>query len=127
MTAGRSADGESPSAPANEDIRRAWRDLVERRLPAAARHRNQRWPICLDHCFARVLLDNACGRPWREAIRPPAWRNAEERVLREAISLGEAVLADQVDLRALNERSLEMRGKRDSRNWTPRARISLRQ
>ena len=32
----------------------------ERRLPAAAPGRPD-WPVRLDHCFARILLDNACG------------------------------------------------------------------
>ncbi|MEM1345215.1 MAG: GCN5-related N-acetyltransferase [Pseudomonadota bacterium] len=94
---------------ADAALRTAWRDLVERRLPEAARGRG--WPIHLDHCFARVLLDNACGRPWREAIRAPAWRNAPPETLRRAIALGEAALAGEADMAALNRRSLVLRGK----------------
>lgn len=99
----------APLSDADEAaLRRTWRDLVERRLPAA--HRPD-WPVRFDHCFARILLDNAVGRPWREAIAPPAWRNTPAPTLRRAVALGEAVLADRADLAALNRRSLELRGK----------------
>lgn len=94
----------------DEDLRRRWRDLVERRLPEAARSRPD-WPVRLDHCFARILLDAACGRPWREAIAAPAWRNAPAGILDEALALGEAVLQDEADLAALNRRSLVLRRK----------------
>ena len=91
-------------------LRARWRDLVERRLPAAAPERPD-WPVSLDHCFARILLDNALGRPWRELVRPPAWRNTPEAVLAEAVALGERVLAGESDLASLDRRSLELRGK----------------
>lgn len=92
-----------------EAARRAhWRDLVERRLPGAAR---PDWPVRLDHCFARILLDNACGGPWRDQIRPPAHANTPRDQLELAIALGEAVLAGHADLALLNRRSLAWRGK----------------
>lgn len=92
------------------DLRRRWRDLVETRLPRAARERSD-WPVALDHCFARILLDNACGRPWREAVRPPAWANMPVDTLADAVTLGEAVLDGRADLAALNRSSLGLRGK----------------
>lgn len=91
-------------------MRRRWRDLVEVRLPQAARGQ-PKWPVSLDHCFARILLDNACGRPWRETARPPAWANMAVDRLVEALALGEAVLDGRADLAALNRRSLAWRGK----------------
>lgn len=91
--------------------RRRWRDLVERRLPqAAAAHPD--WPVRLDHCFARILLDNACGGPWRESIAAPAWANMAPDRLVAAIALGEAVLEGRADLGDLNRSSLRWRGKR---------------
>ncbi|MEO1174083.1 MAG: hypothetical protein AAFX94_18850, partial [Myxococcota bacterium] len=60
-------------------LRYVWRRLVEEKLPTAAEHYD--WPVTDDHCFARILLDNACGRPWREVVRPPAWRNASIEVV----------------------------------------------
>ena len=92
------------------DRRAHWRDLVERRLPEAARRRAG-WPVRLDHCFARILLDNACGGPWREHVRPPAHANMPPDHLAEAIRLGEGVLAGAIDLADLNRRSLAWRGK----------------
>ncbi len=64
-----------------------------------------------DHCFARILLDNACGGPWRESVAPPAWVNMPPERLASAFDLGEAVLAGRADLAALNRRSLTWRGK----------------
>ena len=88
--------------------RTAWRDLVERRLPAAAR---PDWPVRLDHCFARILLDHACGGPWRDHVGPPAYATMPIAQLEDAIALGEAVLAGTADLAVLNRRSLAWRGK----------------
>jgi len=94
-----------------EDALRArWRELVGTALPRAAASRPD-WPVSQDHCFARILLDNACGRPWREVVRAPAWREAPPAVLGAACSLGEAVLDETADLAALNRRSLTLRGK----------------
>ena len=98
------------SLDCDAELRARWRDLVERRLPKAARARPD-WPVRLDHCFARVLLDAACGRPWREAVAAPAWRNMPADRLHHAVALGEAVLAGEADLPALNRRSLALRGK----------------
>ena len=93
-----------------DDLRARWRDLVGRRLPEAARGRPD-WPVSRDHCFARILLDGACGRPWREVVGPPAWRNAAPELLAIAIGAGEDVLAGRADLAAMNRRSLLLRGK----------------
>ncbi|WP_336487703.1 GNAT family N-acetyltransferase [Methylobacterium nigriterrae] len=101
-----------PGDPAAE-VRARWRDLVDRRLPAAAPGRPG-WPVRLDHCFARILLDNACGGPWRERVAAPAWANMPPARLSAAIELGEAVLAARADLDLLDRRSLHWRGKRTS-------------
>jgi hypothetical protein len=93
------------------DLRTRWRDLVGRRLPEAARSRRD-WPVRLDHCFARIFLDNALGRPWREVVHAPAWRNAPEDRLVAALAPGGAVLAGGADLAALNRRSLGLRRNR---------------
>ena len=100
--------------PDAEALRARWRDLVERRLPAAARASEAAradWPVRFDHCFARILLDNACGRPWREVVVPPAWRHMPAATLAEALALGERVLRGEADLHRLNQRSLMLRGK----------------
>ena len=93
-----------------DDLRDEWKRLIGERLPAVAAERG--WPIRFDHCFARVLLDDRFGRPWREAIPAPAWRNLSEADLRALLARGEAVLAGEADLPAMNRRSLDLRGKR---------------
>lgn len=95
----------------NDDasLRRRWLDLVGVALPAAARGRPD-WPIRRDHCFARVVLDAVHGRPWREAIRPPAWREMDTATLARALALAAAILDGTADLQALNAQSLAMRG-----------------
>ena len=90
------------------DLRATWRALVEERLPRAVQ---PGWPVRFDHCFARILLDNAVGRPWREVVKPPAWRNTPAPTLAQAIALGEAVLKGDADLSELNANSLRLRGK----------------
>ena len=100
----------------DDTLARSWRGLVEGRLPRAAQTRTD-WPVRHDHCFARILLDNACGEPWRNAVAPPAWMNAPDGTLRAALALGEAVLAGKADLTDLNRRSLAWRGK-DRRSAT---------
>ncbi|TGD95998.1 GNAT family N-acetyltransferase [Methylobacterium nonmethylotrophicum] len=94
-----------------EAQRRRWRDLIDERLPAAAAAHPD-WPVSRNHCFARILLDNACGGPWRESVAPPAWVNMPPERLALALSLGEAVLAGRQDLAVLNHRSLLWRRKR---------------
>ena len=78
-------------------------------MPGLAKERG--WPVRLDHCFQRILLDNAVGSKWSDMIPPPAYKHASVHVLREAIALGEACVAGRADLAALNRCSLKWRGK----------------
>jgi hypothetical protein len=94
---------------ASPELVERWFALTRITLPDLADARG--WPIGFDHCFQRVLLDNACARPWREAIAAPAYRHAPDEVMEKAIALGEAAAAGQADLPALNRASLRMRGK----------------
>ena len=98
-----------PADGREHDRRKRWSRLVGQDLPAAAEQ--HAWPIRHDHCFARILLDNAIGRPWKEVIRPPAWRNTPIRDLEKAIELGLAVLDGSASIEELNANSLRMRGK----------------
>ena len=84
-----------------------WLDLTRTTLPGmAAAHR---WPIRFDHCFMRVCLDNALGRPWHEAVRRPAIRHLELAQLRAAIAIAEGIAADPATLPPLNAASLAWR------------------
>lgn len=107
------AEAPVPARPAAApaDLQSHWRDLVDRRLPEAARGQGG-WTVRSNHGFARVLLDNACNGPWRESVRPPAWANMPPERLSAAVALGEAVLAGAADLALLDRRSLLWRGRR---------------
>lgn len=71
----------------------------------------QSWPIRLDHCFMRVCLDAAFGRPWHEAVRRPAVRHMTDAELARAVAVAERIAADPPLLPELNARSLRLRGK----------------
>ncbi|MEH3145603.1 MAG: GNAT family N-acetyltransferase [Methylobacterium frigidaeris] len=111
MTAPRpgGAPGRDPEArdPEAAERQRLWRRLIDERLPAAAR---PGWPASRDG-FARILLDNASGGPWRESLAPPAWANLPPARLAAALALGEAVLAGTQDLAELDRRSLAWRDR----------------
>ncbi|KAI7456312.1 hypothetical protein KC351_g19006, partial [Hortaea werneckii] len=103
-----------------EQLREKWNELYKQRLPALAKARDPvqpTWPVFLDHCFARIVLDNAIGndKPWTEVIKSPAVKNMSEDQLRTAIDLAERLASGKADLVALDERSLEMRGKRSKK------------
>ena len=85
-----------------------WLSLTREAMPAVSEARG--WPVRADHCFQRILLDNACGGVWYDRIaRRPAYVHAERALLDRAITLGEAVLAGTADLADLNARSLAWR------------------
>ena len=94
--------------PELDALRARWLQLIRHDLPEAAR---PDWPIRLDHCFARVILDHVCGRPWREVLPAPAYKHLSEQQLQQAIDLAEAVRSGDADLPALNRASLAARGK----------------
>ena len=84
-----------------------WLQRMRVDLPALAEER--RWPIRLDHCFGRVILDAVCGRPWREVVAAPAWRSLTPGQLEAAIALADDMIAGRADVAALNEASLRAR------------------
>ena len=68
-----------------------------------------------DHCFGRVLLDDAVGRCWYEVLdrRRPAYAQLDDAQLEGAVALGERLLVEGDPLlREVNDRSLAWRGKR---------------
>lgn len=86
-----------------------WLQLTRAALPGMAAA--QGWPIRLDHCFMRVCLDAAVGRPWHEAVRRPAVRHLSDAQLARAVAVAERIVGEPACLPALNEASLRMRGK----------------
>lgn len=93
------------------ELEARWLHLTRTALPEAAAARPD-WPVRLDHCFGRILLDNAFGGCWYDHVaRRPAYRHCPEPALARALALGEAVLSGAADLHALDRRSLGWRGK----------------
>ena len=95
-------------------LERRWLRLTRETLPALAARRDEasEWPVRFDHCFQRILLDNACGTVWYDRIDGrPAYTHAPDDILEAAVALGESVKRGESDLHALNRRSLAWRGK----------------
>jgi O-6-methylguanine DNA methyltransferase len=114
------------SPPEKDDIealRARWTHLYASHLPALAKARDPaqpHWPVHLDHCFARIILDNAVGvdKPWTQAIKSPAVRNMTVAQLHDALALGEKVANGDADLVELDHVSLRLRGKREKKLQT---------
>lgn len=87
-----------------------WLRLTREVMPGLAREHG--WPVRLDHCFQRILLDAELGSPWTERlVGRPAYRSVSDATLDQLIGRAEAVVAGTADLHALNRTSLEGRGK----------------
>ncbi len=87
-----------------------WLVLTRDTLPSLARERG--WPVHADHCFQRILLDQAVGGRWYDHVDGrPAYRHLEAGRLAAAVALGRAVVSGKADLPALNRQSLAWRGK----------------
>lgn len=88
-----------------------WLALTRETLPALAPTRG--WPVRADHCFQRILLDNALNGRWYDHVAGrPAYRHLDDAALARAVALGEAAAAGEADLALLNRRSLAWRGMR---------------
>ncbi len=103
----------SPSGPANrEQLLRRYRVLVDEELPAAARRGG--WSLRFNHCFGRVLLDDAVGGCWYDVLdrRRTAFLQLDDGQLAQAVAQGERLLLELDELlRELDAQSLRWRGK----------------
>lgn len=108
-----------PATPmaTKEKLQEQWNYLYKEYLPTLAKARDEAqttWPVIFDHCFARIVLDNSIGidKPWTKVLPSPAYKHMSEAQLRAAIALAERIAAGTVNLVELDERSLQLRGKR---------------
>jgi O-6-methylguanine DNA methyltransferase len=98
-----------------------WKTLYATTLPALAKSRDPaqpKWPVSLDHCFARIILDNTVGRgsqQWDEVISKPAVKNMNDDQLRAAIELGQRIQRGEINLCELDQISLMCRGKNEAK------------
>ncbi len=98
--------------PRRAALEQRYSELVRVELPARAARDG--WVLRLDHCFGRVLLDDAVGGCWYDVLdrRRAAFRQLDDAQLAGAVALGERLLAEGDPLlRELDARSLAWRGK----------------
>lgn len=105
------------SDPTLDELRDKWNCLYRTRLPSLAKAKDPaqpKWPVQLDHCFARIVLDNAVGKdkPWPRVLKSPAYKNMSRKQLEDAIELGEKLANGDENLVKLDEKSLALRGKK---------------
>lgn len=119
-----------------------YKTLVRETLPSLAQAKastQASWPVQLDHCFARIILDAVVGRgeyfctntstmmslrehtpsPWPAKLKSPAIKNMDESQLARCIALAEALADGKVDLCEVDEQSLWFRGKSSKRKRPP--------
>jgi hypothetical protein len=95
-----------------DDMLARYRRLVLSELPERARA--GRWVVTADHCFGRIVLDNAVGGCWYDVLGParPAFAALDDEQLARAVDLAERVAVEGDPLlRELDARSLTWRGK----------------
>ncbi|KAL8737803.1 MAG: hypothetical protein Q9181_001337 [Wetmoreana brouardii] len=100
-----------------DSLQAEWRKLYGETLPSLALSKSsaqRTWPVHLDHCFARIILDNAVGNgePWTSKLKSPAFKNMTAMQLQKCIALGKAIRDGKEDLVKLDAKSLEARGKK---------------
>ena len=102
-------DGEDIS-----QLRETYRQRIHEELPRRAQH-SDGWPIQLDHCFARVVLDNLFEDEWYSHVDGrPAYENLSAQELGAAIEIADRILEEgQSTVEELNENSLRWRDKLD--------------
>ena len=92
------------------ELRAEYDSKVHAELPELARAEGG-WPIRSDHCFARVVLDNAFEDEWYDHVDGrPAYKHLSAAELAAAIEIADRMLDGGPQVAAeLNERSLEWR------------------
>lgn len=100
-------DGENLS-----ELRAEYNRKVSEELPEQARN-GDGWPIHLDHCFGRVVLDNLFGDEWYGHVDDrPAYKHLSQRELREAIEIADRMANEgKPAVEELNRNSLRWRDK----------------
>ncbi|KAL8722897.1 MAG: hypothetical protein Q9225_000667, partial [Loekoesia sp. 1 TL-2023] len=100
-----------------EALRADWKKLYGKTLPSLALSKSPAqgsWPVHVDHCFGRIIMDNAVGKnePWMNKLKSPAAKNMTSEQLEKCIALGNAIADGKENLVELDARSLQLRGKK---------------
>lgn len=95
-------------------LRAEYSRKVNEELPERAQN-SDGWPIHLNHCFGRVVLDNLFGDEWYGHIDGrPAYEHLSPSELREAIEIADKMLTEgKSAVEQLNQNSLQWRDKLD--------------
>ncbi|KAI4197108.1 MAG: hypothetical protein LQ346_003086, partial [Caloplaca aetnensis] len=99
-----------------EALRNEWKRIYGNILPSLALSKSpvqNSWPVHVDHCFGRIILDNVIGNdgPWMNKLKAPAVRHMTSGQLEECIALGNAIVEGRENLVDLDAKSLQLRGK----------------
>ena len=95
-------------------LRRTYTRKVHEELPERAQQ-SEGWPIHLDHCFGRVVLDNLFGDEWYDSVDGrPAYEHLSAAELAAAIEIADRMLDEgKPAVEELNRNSLRWRGNLD--------------
>lgn len=95
-------------------LRAEYTRKVNEELPERARN-GDGWPIHLDHCFGRVVLDNLFGDEWYGHIDGrPAYEHLSRSELQDAIEIADRMLTEgRSAVAELNQNSLRWRDELD--------------
>lgn len=96
------------------ELRSEYDQKVHHRLPELAQN-GDGWPIHLDHCFGRVVLDTLFQDEWYDHVNGrPAYKHLSEQELTDAIDIADQIIDDGAQMAAeLNDRSLQWRDATD--------------
>ncbi len=93
-------------------LRTTYQQRVSEKLPERAQN-SDGWPIHLDHCFGRVVLDNVFQDEWYSHVAGrPAYEHLSYDELRKAIEIADRMLNEgKPAVEKLNENSLRWRNE----------------
>ena len=99
-----------------ESLRDQWKELYSKILPSLALSKSPKqshWPVHVDHCFGRIILDAIIGEggPWHAKLKGPAVKNMTAEQLQNCVNLGQAIADGKENLVELDDKSLSGRGK----------------
>ena len=98
-----------------EELRREYLHYINVVLPSISSN-NKQYPVYLNHCWARIILDNICDDKWSNVLDRPAYKALNKYMLKRAINTAKNMV-NSIDLAIyLNKRSLGFRSKSNRKN-----------
>ncbi|MEX0370483.1 MAG: hypothetical protein AB3N09_07605, partial [Tateyamaria sp.] len=81
-------------------------------LPSMEQSDPSAWPVNVDHCFQRIVIDAVGGGVWTDHRRRPAYIHLDAKQAEHAVDLSEALVEGRADIWELNAASLAARAAR---------------